>query len=1376
MRAGDTPCRPPTVDDEDAPDGCCDILLYVHTRLTVVRNGRARLLVATGEGDWAALARATDLPAPAGGWWITPWPGAPARALQPTDRLGTFPILDGATVHPCGPEEDDPVRAPVRLVVTAGPDTGRWVDLRPGEAIGIGRDRDVTLRLGDPMLSRRHATVTTERGGVQLRDTGSTNGTWLGDDLVTGSTPWPPGTAARMGGSWLELVEAPARAHGGPRPGDRRVLRPDRSPTLPLADVELRTPEPSSPAPPGRMPVLSWALPLTVSVVLAAVLRMPYLLLFGLMAPAMSLGSHVSDRRKHRRDVAAAAAQHAAATRRTRQLADQALHDEAVTRSRRVPGVGHLGASLQTGVPTGLWSRPAGHPVHVRLGLADLPARVSLDGVPLRVRAAPIEVDLSNGLRLVGAAPLVRGLARSLVCQAALLHGPDVLGLELTCEPEAGRDWDWITWLPHHRGAAPVLLRITESKTQDGTQVVVCAPDSERDDLRSVVVHSPAVVTVTCPESEALTGTPDIVPPGVATAIARSLTSLRADAGAQPTAPADLDFRDLHPPPHAGTIAELWRRSPRTTRFSAGTTTEGPMTLDLAVDGPHVLVGGTTGSGKSELLRSLVASLAVGNRPDELGFVLVDYKGGASFGDAALLPHTRALVTDLDPHLADRALRSLTAELKRRERLLADAGVRDLTAYQRLPSHPVLPRLVLVIDEFRALAQELPAFLEGLVRVAALGRSLGVHLVLATQRPAGIVSADIRANVNLRIALRVRDEGDSRDVIDAPDAAHLPERVPGRALVRTGSDRSRPLRVASVTYARSRTATGPQARWVDSPWEAATAGGGDLAAADPAEEGGYLRELVEATRDASAVLDCAPVPPPWLPTLPDVVTLSALPPGAMSARDDTVRLPVGMVDLPEEQRQPLLTWSPLEEGNLLVVGSPRSGRSTAARTAVTALLEGFGPLVQLYGFDPAGALSPLADLAATAAWVGPDETARGARVVEVLGGLLEERRRHLSAGGWTGIGEQHRSGRTPLPVVCLVLDDWAALTGSYGEADRGRVMDRLHHVLRDGPTVGIVAVVTGDRSILTSRLTSTAGQTWCLHMADPDDLLLTGLRRHQVPGRMPPGRLVRTSDGAVAQLAVVGAAPDGASQLRHLTEIVQRHKDELEGAVTSPASPFRPVRRLPDWVPLDRLPSPVRGDGSGDGSRDDLLFMGLGGDSVLPVGLPLGAGGLFLVAGPPASGRTTALNTMAVQAGRLGMRVLRLDGPSGGRPRGGGPGPLLGDPVPSSMDEPVCVVVDDVGDLADTPAEDELLAWARTGPAGGGMLVVAGETERLAATFRGIVPVVTRARTGLLLQPRGPADGALLGADVPVADAMIPGRGLLVVRGRTTRVQVAVPE
>jgi S-DNA-T family DNA segregation ATPase FtsK/SpoIIIE len=208
---------------------------------------------------------------------------------------------------------------------------------------------------------------------------------------------------------------------------------------------------------------------------------------------------------------------------------------------------------------------------------------------------------------------------------------------------------------------------------------------------------------------------------------------------------------------------------------------DGPFRLDIRKDGPHALIAGTTGSGKSELLQTLVASLAVANSPEQLTFVLVDYKGGSAFKDCARLPHTVGMVTDLDTHLVSRALTSLGAELKRREHLLAVPGAKDLEDYwalqRRDPSLPTIPRLAIVIDEFASLKAELPDFVTGLVTIAQRGRSLGRQ-----HQPADRAAGDRRQRVEGRHR-RTRVGHDRAGPARArlrPPRSLLPPAVPGR--------------------------------------------------------------------------------------------------------------------------------------------------------------------------------------------------------------------------------------------------------------------------------------------------------------------------------------------------------------------------------------------------------------------------------------------------------------------------------------------------------------------------------------------------------------------------------------------------------------------
>ena len=227
----------------------------------------------------------------------------------------------------------------------------------------------------------------------------------------------------------------------------------------------------------------------------------------------------------------------------------------------------------------------------------------------------------------------------------------------------------------------------------------------------------------------------------------------------------------------------------------------GAFALDLVRDGPHGLVGGTTGSGKSEFLRSLVAGLAARNDPTRLTFILIDFKGGAAFATCERLPHTIGTVSNLDEQLADRALRALEAEMDYRQRVFAAAGegIDNLDAYLATNPEVPMPRLLLVVDEFAMLAKEYPDVLSSLVSVAAVGRTLGVHMILATQRPAGVVNEDILANTNLRVALRVQSRDDSVNVVGVPAAAAIGRTQMGRAFVKLGQDDITPVQTALVT-------------------------------------------------------------------------------------------------------------------------------------------------------------------------------------------------------------------------------------------------------------------------------------------------------------------------------------------------------------------------------------------------------------------------------------------------------------------------------------------------------------------------------------------------------------------------------------------------
>ncbi|MEZ5215701.1 MAG: FtsK/SpoIIIE domain-containing protein [Ilumatobacteraceae bacterium] len=391
----------------------------------------------------------------------------------------------------------------------------------------------------------------------------------------------------------------------------------------------------------------------------------------------------------------------------------------------------------------------------------------------------------------------------------------------------------------------------------------------------------------------------------------------------------------------ADELVRRWNRlggDPRPV-VALGRAADGLIELDLDRDGPHMLVAGTTGAGKSELLRSLVAGLSLASPPELTSFVLVDYKGGSAFDVCAELPHVVGVVTDLDDRLAARMLVGLDAELRRRERMLRTSGATDLRHHRNLTGSEAIARLVVVIDEFAALASELPEFLGALVGVAQRGRSLGVHLVLATQRPSGVVDEDIRANTNLRLALRVQDAADSLDVLGDRRAVSLPRSIPGRAVVRFGAEELVEFQTARCTggWLRSQ-GTGP--RLVDATATAtasatATAdasGAGARPAAPPADQEcgrTELEVLVEAVRSAALRRGDPPPHRPWCAPLPE----------CFEPADPTA---LGLIDLVAAQRQEPLRWSP-SAGHLLVAARRGGGSSTALASVVGRTARYSGP-------------------------------------------------------------------------------------------------------------------------------------------------------------------------------------------------------------------------------------------------------------------------------------------------------------------------------------------------------------------------------------------------------------------------------------------------
>lgn len=923
----------------------------------------------------------------------------------------------------------------------------------------------------------------------------------------------------------------------------------------------------------------------------------------------------------------------------------------------------------------------------------------------------------------------------------------------------------------------------------------ICLDQQERllpAECGTVVLAAGHELTVRRTGAPDITGVrADLVEAGWCEQVARALAPVRDvspehDAGL-PTEVRLLDLIRLEPP-RAQTVVERWKRRPASTTFLAGSGYDGPLALDLVRDGPHGLVAGTTGSGKSELLQAFVAALAAGNRPDELTFVLVDYKGGSAFRECADLPHTLGMVTDLDAHLVTRALESLGAELRRRERILAEGGAKDHYDYRAKraqdSSLAPLPRLVLVIDEFATLVRELPDFVPGLISIAQRGRSLGIHLVLATQRPAGAVTGDIRANTNLRIALRVTDSTESTDIIDTSEAVHISAGTPGRALVRLGHRSAVPFQAAWAGAERPPADGGPQPQ-VRRPVRAAELSWPALGrpAALPADEEEQvtgapaptdLQALVEALREAADLLgDYEPQPSPWLPPLEERLVLDDLPP--IPARTGGVvppPIPYAMEDVPKLQQRRVTTMDLAVFGHLYVIGAPRSGRTQVLRTmAGSAARTASAADVHIYGIDAGGGgLAALEALPHCGAVVSRHDVERLTRLVHRLTAELTSRQERIAAHGAAGLNElRGLLPRSERPAhILLFVDGWDALQSVLDELDSGRLGDVMTRLLREGAAAGLHVIATSERSLLSGRLSSHNDHKLILRQGDRHDYQAVGLLPSKAPANVPPGRGWHTLTGTETQVALLTADAAGREQAQALRTIGERAR-KRDATVPAGRLPFQ-VAMLPGTVDFAEAYALV----PDERRRPMWGLLGVGGDEAAPVGVDFaGSSAVFAVLGTAGSGRSTALASMAVSllAGGTSLVVLTpRDSPLRALSRH--PQARVFTEIDPSAEDvqaaldasagPTVVVVDDA-DLLLSPACDRVLKEvALSGRDRGLGLLYAGMAESLQVALGSWVSAARRARRGLLLAPKSMQEGDMIGVRLPthlLRAVPAPGRG-----------------
>ena len=821
---------------------------------------------------------------------------------------------------------------------------------------------------------------------------------------------------------------------------------------------------------------------------------------------------------------------------------------------------------------------------------------------------------------------------------------------------------------------------------------------------------------------------------------------------------------------HDRSGGELKKRRAGKLRALVGQSGVDAMHLDLRTQGPHALVGGTTGSGKSEFLQAWVLGMAAEYSPDRVTFLFVDYKGGSAFADCVNLPHCVGLVTDLSPHLVRRALTSLRAELHYREHLFNRKKAKDLLDLEKRGDPESPPSLILVIDEFAALAGEVPEFVDGVVDIAQRGRSLGIHLIMATQRPAGVIRDNLRANTNLRIALRMADESDSMDVVGDKIAGTFDPSIPGRGIAKTGPGR---LTAFQSAYAGGWTSDTPAPPSIDvaelrfgaeQPWEKA----GEAEPPGAGEHGPTDQTRLVTNLIAAAQAIQLPAPRrPWLDELANAFDLTKL-----RQRTDT-DIVLGVSDVPERQRQDEVFFRPDSDGNIAIFGAGGTGKTVTLRTiAAAAGITPRGGPIDVYGLDfGTGGLKMLEALPHVGSIVSGDDPERVIRLMRKLKAILDDRGQRYAEVNAGSIVDYRRNANAPDERrILLLVDNFPSFRNDFEVgASRAVWYGVFQQLLGEGRGLGMHVAITADRPGSVPTAVASAFQRKVVHrLADDGQYMLLDTPADILSATSPAGRAV--IDGLETQIAIVGGQTNVAEQSKAIAALG-------EAMLRTGRAPAEPVGTLATEFPPDVLPKELGG----------MPILGISDDTLSP--LPFEPTGTFVLSGPPASGRTNALAWLIRSIDTAVPQVTRY---YFGNPRsaiGAAPGweatarsvedatglakelaAVVADPATKGK---VLIVIEQIGDFLSSAADSSLVELIKAVKRSDHFLIAESESGGWSSSWP-LLAEVKGSRTGFLLQPDAMEGDTILKTSLPriARNEFPPGRGYFIARGKATRVQL----
>ena len=500
------------------------------------------------------------------------------------------------------------------------------------------------------------------------------------------------------------------------------------------------------------------------------------------------------------------------------------------------------------------------------------------------------------------------------------------------------------------------------------------------------------------------------------------------------------------------------------------------LNLHEKAHGPHGLIAGTTGSGKSETIQSYILSLAVNFHPHDVAFLLIDYKGGGMANLFKDLPHLLGTITNLDGAQSMRALASINAEIHRRERLFGQYGVNHINQYQKKfklgEATEPLPHLFLISDEFAELKVNQPDFIKELVSIARVGRSLGVHLILATQKPSGVVDDQIWSNSRFKLALKVADRGDSMEMLRTADAAEITQT--GRAYLQVGNNEVYELfqtAWSGADYQPEKDQLGIEDHTIYlinelGQYEVLNQ---DLSGLDMAEEikevPTELDVIVQEINHLHQQEGIAAVAQPWLPPLKERITLDELdkvvPIEAWQKRTAPSVL-IGVADIPQAQKQEAVAIDLSKDGNILLYGSPGTGKTTFLQTAAMDLARKQSPenlTMYLLDFGTNG-LAPLTQLPHVADSLLLDQTEKIQKFIRIINRELDRRKKLLSEHGIGTIALYREVTGKQEPTMVILMDSYESMKDEPYETDLFKLFMRIS---REGLSIGVHLIITASR-------------------------------------------------------------------------------------------------------------------------------------------------------------------------------------------------------------------------------------------------------------------------------------------------------------------------